>query len=100
MRVGGRARRVRSAVVFRETAPAAGRQQIGRAGNLSGTGMLLLAGKPIRNSSLLELEFVVPESNHPVKVQGKVARVDQDSEGTYGAGVHFLSLNAADQQDA
>jgi len=89
---------VRMPVVYNEAGPASGPQLIGRAGNLSGTGMLLLAGKPIRNSSLLDLEFVVPESNHPVKVQGKVARVDQDTEGTYGAGVHFLGLNDADQQ--
>jgi CheY-like chemotaxis protein len=89
---------VRMPVVFNESGPGSHLQQIGRAGNLSGTGMLLLAGKPVRAGSILDLEFVIPDSNHPVKVQGKVARVDQDTEGTYGAGIHFLGLSDVDQQ--
>ncbi len=88
----------RMPVVFSEGGPVEGPQQVGRAGNLSGTGMLLLAGKPIRTGSLLNLEFVVPGTNQTIRVQGKVARVDQDTEGTYGAGVHFLGLSETDQQ--
>jgi len=85
-------------VVFGEAGPVEGKQQVGKAGNVSGTGMLLLTGKPIRAGSLLNLEFVVPGTGHTVKVQAKVARVDQDTEGTYGAGLHFAGLSEADQK--
>jgi len=88
----------RMPVVFSEADSVEGPQQVGKAGNLSGTGMLLLAGKPIRAGSLLNLEFVVPGTGHTVKVQAKVARVDRDTEGTYGAGLHFLGLSESDQQ--
>jgi CheY-like chemotaxis protein len=85
-------------VVFSEADPVEGRQQVGKGGNMSGTGMLLMAGKPIRAGSLLNLEFVVPGTGNTVKVQARVARVDQDSQGIYGAGVHFLGLSETDQQ--
>lgn len=85
-------------VVFSDAGPGGERQQVGRAGNISGTGMLLLTGKPVRTGSMLNLGFVVPGTNHPVQVQAKVMRVDQDTQGTYGAGVHFLGLNETDQQ--
>src|SRR5712691_10081571 len=58
----------RMPVVFSEAGSVEGPQQVGKAGNLSGTGMLLLAGKPIRAGSLLNLEFVVPGTGHTVKV--------------------------------
>jgi CheY-like chemotaxis protein len=85
-------------VVFSETPPNQGRQQIGKAGNVSGTGMLLLSGKPIHSGSLLDLEFVVPGTGETIKVQAKVLHVHRDPEGTYGAGVHFLNLSEPDQQ--
>jgi len=88
----------RMTVIFSEAAPMAGRQMIGMAGNLSGTGMLLLSDKVVRAGSLLDLEFVVPKSNHTVGVQGKVLRVNQNTQGTYGAGVHFMGLSEPDQQ--
>jgi len=88
----------RMPVVFSDAGSVEGLQQVGKAGNLSGTGMLLLAGKPIRAGSILNLEFVVPGTGHTVKVQAKVPRVDQDTEGTYGAGLHFLGLSETDQQ--
>ncbi len=94
-----RERRVtRMTVIFNETSPIEGRQLVGMAGNLSGTGLLLLAGKPVRAGSLLHLEFVIPGTNHTIKVRGKVMRVDQNSEGTYGAGVHFIDPSQTDQQ--
>ncbi len=88
----------RMPVIFSEAGPDEGPQLVGRAGNLSGTGLLLLAGKPIRTGSLLNLEFVVPGTGHTIKVRAKVTHVNQDSEGTYGAGVHFLGLSETDQE--
>jgi CheY-like chemotaxis protein len=85
-------------VIFNEVSPTEGRQVVGRAGNLSGTGLLLLAGKPVSAGSLLHLEFVIPGTNHTLEVRGKVMRVSRDSEGTYGAGVHFIDVSQTDQQ--
>jgi len=84
-------------VIFSEAGPGEDRQLVGRTGNLSGNGMLLLSGKRVQAGSLLNLEFVVPGTSHTIKVQAKVTRVNQDSEGTYGAGVHFLGLSDSDQ---
>jgi CheY-like chemotaxis protein len=91
-------RLTRTTVIFHEVAPTEGRQLVGMAGNLSGTGMLLLTDKPVRAGSALQLEFVVPNTQHTIKAQGKVLRVSQNSEGTYGAGLHFIDLGPAEQK--
>ncbi len=85
-------------VIFNEVGSVQGRQSAGMAGNRSGTGLLLLSGKPVSAGSLLHLEFVIPNTSHTIKVQAKVMRVSQNSEGTYGAGVHFIDLSETDQQ--
>ena len=87
----------RTTVIFNEVVPEEGRQQVGMAGNLSGTGILLLSDKPIRAGSVLHLEFVVPKTAHTVRVRGKVTHVSRNTEGTYGAGIHFTDLTPADQ---
>lgn len=71
---------------------------VGMAGNLSGTGMLLLTDKPVHAGSLLRLEFILPKSSHTIRVQAKVLRVSRNTEGTYGAGVHFMDPSPDDQQ--
>jgi CheY-like chemotaxis protein len=88
----------RMSVVYSEAGAADAPHLVGRAGNLSGTGMLLLAAKPIEVGSVLHLEFVVPGTAETIRTQAKVARVSRDPEGTYGAGVHFLALTEADQR--
>ena len=85
-------------VVFGEEGPSGGKQHIGKAGNISGTGMLLLTGKTVPVGALLRLEFVLPATRRTLAVRGKVTRVDQDSQGTFGAGIHFVDLNEADQK--
>jgi CheY-like chemotaxis protein len=85
-------------VIFGEVAIDPGPQLVGKAGNISGTGMLLLSGKPIRVGSLLQLEFVLPNGSRTVRTKAKVLRVSQDTEGTYGAGLHFMDLDPDDQQ--
>jgi CheY-like chemotaxis protein len=84
---------VRMSVVISEVTAAESRLVVGMAGNLSGTGMLLFSGKPIRVGSLLRLDFVVPTTNQTIQVQGKVLRVDKNSTGAYEAGVHFVDIS-------
>src|SRR5206468_4427845 len=75
----------RMPVVYAEADAPDGPQVIGRAGNISGTGLLLLSARTLRANSMLILDFVVPGSNRPVKVQGRVTHVTRDTEGTFGA---------------
>jgi CheY-like chemotaxis protein len=88
----------RMTVVYNEAETAGARQVVGMASNLSGTGLLLSTGKPVRAGVLLDLEFLIPKSGHTVTTKGKVTRVTQNAEGTYEAGVHFIGLSQADQQ--
>jgi CheY-like chemotaxis protein len=88
----------RMTVLYNEAGPAGGRQFMGMASNLSGTGLFLSTDKPVRTGLLLQLEFIIPKSSHTVTVKGQVARVTQSAGGTYEAGVHFIDLSQTDQQ--
>ena len=88
----------RMTVLYNEAGAAGGRQVVGMASNLSGTGLFLSTGRPVRAGLVLQLEFLIPKSNHTVTVKGKVTRVTQNTEGTYEAGVHFIDLSQSDQR--
>ncbi len=53
-------------VIFSEAAATEGRQQIGMAGNLRGTGKLPLSGKALHAGALLHLEFVLRKTGHTI----------------------------------
>jgi len=88
----------RMTILYSEAGTAGGRQSMGMAGNLSGTGLFLSTSKPVRVGMVLQLEFLIPKSTHTVTVKGTVTRVTQNAEDTYEAGVHFIDLTQADQQ--
>ena len=88
----------RMTVVYNEAETAGARQIVGMASDLSGTGLLLSTGKPVRAGVLLDLEFLIPKSNHTVRTKGKVTRVTQNAEDTYEAGVHFIDLMQINQR--
>jgi len=88
----------RMTILYNEAGSAGGRQVMGMASNLSGTGLFLSTEKPVRTGMALQLEFLIPKSTHTVTVKGVVTRVAQNAEGTYEAGVHFTDLRQTDQQ--
>jgi len=88
----------RMTILYNEAGTASGRQVMGMASNLSGTGLFLSTGRPVRTGLVLQLEFLIPKSTHTVTVKGKVTRVTQNAEGTYEAGIHFIDLSQSDQQ--
>ncbi len=85
-------------VVFNLIEASGGRQIVGMASDLSGTGLLLLAQRLILVGAELKLEFVIPTTNETVKVKGKVIRTSQNAEGSYEIGVHFVDLPRETQQ--
>ena len=88
----------RMPVVFNLIETSGGRQIVGMASDLSGTGLLLLAQRLILVGAELKLEFVIPTTNETVKVKGKVIRTSQNAEGSYEIGVHFVDLPRETQQ--
>jgi CheY-like chemotaxis protein len=93
-----RERKVAHMTVIYGEVGADNRQVVGMAGNVSGTGILLLTDKPVRAGTFLHLEFVLPNTQHTIRAQGKVLHVNRNTEGTYGAGVHFTDLSPDDQR--
>jgi DNA-binding response OmpR family regulator len=91
-----RALRVR--VVFNVTGQLNQRPVLGKAANLSATGLLLLTDDTIPLGSILDLQFNVPKTDYPIKVKGKVVRVGWNEDGTCEAGIHFMDLGQTDQR--
>ena len=95
---GRRRKMTRMTVVFSMADSPEGRQIVGRAMDLSGTGLLLVSSKPIRAGAVLELEFVVPRNHHAVRVKGEVTRSNQNADGDFEAGIHFVEISPSDQE--
>jgi CheY-like chemotaxis protein len=91
----GERKPVRMSVFVGEETPVETRWFVATAGNLSGTGMLLLSRGPIRVGALLHLDFVLPTTRQTIRAQGRASRVDQNSAGLYEVGVHFVDLSQA-----
>ena len=90
---------VRVRVAFNVSGELNRRPVLGRATNLSATGLLLLSDTTLPLGSVLDLEFAVPKTDHPVKVKGRVVRVGWSGDGACEAGIHFIDVNQADQQE-
>lgn len=93
-----RRKATRITVVFSVAGNLGGRQTIGKATDLSGTGLLLVGQVSFEVGMVLELEFVVPKDNHTVKPRAKVVRVRPGPVGGFEAGVHFIDLQQGDQE--
>jgi CheY-like chemotaxis protein len=85
-------------VVYGYAEDRAHRQTVGRAADLSGTGLLLISGNRLGVGGVLDLEFVVPTQNHTVSVKGKVVRSGTTSSDAYEAGIHFIEISQGDQE--
>lgn len=77
-------------------------QTIGRVGNLSESGMLLLVDAPLRAEALYQLQFdlaSVAPGNDPVRVGAQVLWLDSsDGQGRTWAGLHFIHLPAGQRR--
>lgn len=93
-----RRKATRITVVYSVAGSPGGRQTIGRATDLSGTGLLLVGQVSFEVGMVLDLEFVVPKDNHTVKPRGKVVRARPGPGGGFEAGVHFIDLQQGDQE--
>ena len=94
----GERKALRVRVTFKVTAVLNHRQVLGKATNLSATGLLLLSDTTMPLGSLLGLQFVLPRTDGVIKVTGKVVRVGWNADGTCEAGIHFIDLSPTDQQ--
>jgi two-component system cell cycle response regulator len=90
---------LRVRVAFKVTGELNRQPVLGKATNLSASGLLLLSDKTLPLGSVMELEFAVPKTDYPVKVNGRVVRVGWNADGTCEAGIHFIDLSQADQQE-
>lgn len=94
----GERKALRVRVTFKVAVDVDRRRLMGKASNLSATGLLLISDTTLPLGSVLPLEFVVPRTDRPVKVRGKVVRVGWNADGTCEAGIHFIDLSQTDQQ--
>ncbi len=94
----GERKALRVRVSFNVTGELNSRPVQWKANNLSATGLLLLSDETIPLGSVLDLQFAVPKTDHPVKVKGKVVRVGWNADRRCEAGIHFIDLSQADQQ--
>jgi CheY-like chemotaxis protein len=93
-----RRRATRLTVIFRVEGGAPDSQKIGRAADLSSTGLLLVGLIPFEVGMVLNLEFVVPKNHHIVNPRGRVMRTRRDPEGNFEAGIHFIDIQQGDQE--
>jgi DNA-binding response OmpR family regulator len=91
-------RAIRVRVVLEVTGDLNNRRILGKATNISATGLLLLSEETIPLGSILDLQFAVPKTDFPVKAKGKVVRVGWNADGTCEAGIHFIDLGEVAHQ--
>jgi CheY-like chemotaxis protein len=89
---------LRVEVVFNVRGDLAHRRVLGKATNLSATGLLLLSDATLPLGAVLELEFAVPKTDSPIKTKGRVVRVSRGADRMCEAGIHFIDLSQNDQQ--
>lgn len=88
----------RITVVFDIVGGKASAQVIGRACNLSVTGLLLESSSPLPTGTRLRLEFYLPRTKSQIKVGAEVVRTAVAPDGAHQAGVRFTDLSQADQE--
>jgi CheY-like chemotaxis protein len=88
----------RVTVVFDVNGREGSQQLVGRAHDLSVTGLLLETPAPLAVGAVLNLEFYLPRTRAQIRVTGEVARVAAGPGGTHRAGIRFTDLSQADQE--
>ena len=88
----------RITVVFDVQGDHAGRQIVGRATDLSISGMCLETNVSLPANAILEMEFYLPKTHYQVRLNGTVTRSEPNPEGGFRTGVQFSDLSQADQE--
>ena len=94
----GERKALRVRVAIKVTVDLDRRRLMGKAKNLSATGLLLLSDTTMPLGSVLGLQFALPKTDRVIKVTGKVVRVGWNADETCEAGIHFIDLSQPDQQ--
>ncbi len=71
--------------------------------NISEHGVFIHTDKPMKQGTMIELEFTIPESNEKLKVLGKVMwvnpyRKEEEKNHNPGMGVRFENLTEIDKE--
>jgi len=94
----GERKALRVRVAIKVTIELDRRRLMGKATNLSATGLLLLSDTTMPLGSVLGLQFALPKTDRVIKVTGKVVRVGWNADEMCEAGIHFIALSQTDQQ--
>lgn len=74
-------------------------ESIGRVGNLSRTGMMLICHRPLRDDALYQLRFQLPDANGPgEEIEAGVHTMWTDQAATNGyqwSGLRIISISGA-----
>ncbi len=65
--------------------------------NLSSSGMYILAPSPYPLNTEIDLEFIIPGSEHLVKCKAVVLNIREDNE-FFGTSVRFTDISKSDQK--
>jgi CheY-like chemotaxis protein len=88
----------RITVVFNVTGSAGEHEVVGRARNLSATGLLLETSTPLKVGASLELKFFLPKTKSSLDLKGEVMRVLKGADETLEIGIRFVDLSQSDQE--
>ncbi len=66
-------------------------------GNLSVSGMYILSPTPQKPGNIIDLEFLVPGTDHLINCQSQVVNSKQDGE-FYGLSVRFINMEPKDKR--
>jgi hypothetical protein len=66
--------------------------------NVSASGLLLNMNEKIEIGSIVNITFMKPNTFDFFKGSGKIVRVEQDPDGTYKVGIHFINLSTEDMK--
>jgi c-di-GMP-binding flagellar brake protein YcgR len=64
--------------------------------NISATGLLITCNEKLDVGTILHITFMRPNSYDFFKGSGKVVRVEEESDGSYKTGIHFMDLSPQD----
>lgn len=74
-------------------------EPMGRVGNLSAEGMMLIAHRPILEDALFQLQFRLPDRSAEIHVGVHALWCERsNAPGTWWAGFRIIDISEADQQ--
>lgn len=86
-------RHLRATVVVTIDRGSTRKQFLGKAQNISESGIYLETSQPLEVGNVFDLSFLLPKLEERISGRGEVVRVEQkESSGDYGAGIRFVDL--------